>query len=99
MHPHAVFTRRGDDLEIELHISLLEALVGFTRNVTHLDDRVLSLHRAEIVSPSTLWRLRGQGMPVRNVTGTFGDLLVRFVVEYPTALTADEKQRVHTLLP
>lgn len=34
---HATFTRRGDDLLMQLSITLKEALVGFKRRVTHLD--------------------------------------------------------------
>ena len=34
---HAVFERRGDDLYTNVTISLVEALVGFEMDITHLD--------------------------------------------------------------
>ncbi|GLD94420.1 hypothetical protein PINS_up003031 [Pythium insidiosum] len=98
--PHAVFTRRGDDLEMTLEISLLDALVGFKRHVVHLDKRVVALERHDIVAPDTLWRIPNQGMPVRGRRGVFGDLLVRFAIAYPTQpLTPEEQAAVRELLP
>merc|ERR1719324_65884 len=51
---HAVFKRKGADLFIERDISLVEALCGFTMELTHLDDRKLLVKTApgEIVKPA-----------------------------------------------
>lgn len=41
---HAIFERRGDDLYTNLTVSLRDALVGFTMDITHLDGhKVLSV--------------------------------------------------------
>ncbi|KAJ0407446.1 hypothetical protein P43SY_004987 [Pythium insidiosum] len=97
--PHASFTRRGDDLELTLEISLVDALVGFTRRVEHLDKRVVTLQRHDVVAPDTLWRIPREGMPVRGRRGAFGDLLVRFVIAYPTEpLTPQQQAAVQELL-
>merc|ERR1719468_68316 len=50
---HAEFTRKGADLFIERKISLVEALCGFTIEITHLDGRKLAIKTApgEIVKP------------------------------------------------
>ena len=34
---HPIFERRGDDLYVNLTISLRDALVGFSMDITHLD--------------------------------------------------------------
>lgn len=39
--PHAVFTRKGPNLEMKKEINLLQALTGFSFGVTHLDGRKL----------------------------------------------------------
>ena len=40
---HPVFERRGDDLYVNLTISLRDALVGFTMDITHLDGHKVTL--------------------------------------------------------
>jgi DnaJ family protein B protein 11 len=49
--PDANFTRKGDDLEMDFHISLLEALVGFEKEFKHLDGHSVSLTRSSVTSP------------------------------------------------
>eukprot|EP00397_Hematodinium_sp_SG-2012_P005789 GEMP01005813.1.p1 GENE.GEMP01005813.1~~GEMP01005813.1.p1 ORF type:complete len:500 (+),score=116.50 GEMP01005813.1:41-1540(+) len=50
---HAVFKRKGADLYINKTITLLEALVGFEIEVTHLDGRKLLIKNkpGEIITP------------------------------------------------
>lgn len=38
---HSVFQRRGHDLVLKMKVQLSEALCGFKKTVTTLDDRVL----------------------------------------------------------
>jgi DnaJ-class molecular chaperone len=49
--PDANFTRKGDDLEMEFHISLLESLVGFEKEFQHLDGHSVQLVRSSVTSP------------------------------------------------
>lgn len=51
---HAVFTRRGDDLLMQLSITLKEALVGFKRRVVHLDGVWLCYSRIFLCIASCL---------------------------------------------
>merc|ERR1719433_1942498 len=43
---HAIFKRKGADLYIERNISLVEALCGFSMELTHLDERKLMIKTA-----------------------------------------------------
>ncbi|CAE7938225.1 DNAJ1 [Symbiodinium necroappetens] len=82
---HPVFKRRGSDLVLPLPISLLEALVGFKREVGHLDGRVLhiSVPRGAVVHPESVLEIEAAGMPVHEDPSTFGRLLVQFQIEFP----------------
>lgn len=85
---HPVFSHSGPDLSITLNISLAEALCGFTRHITHLDGRRLCIQvkQGEVINPSTVKVIQGEGMPVRGAGMTFGSLFVFFKVEFPTTL-------------
>ena len=49
--PHAKFRRAGDDLHHEMHLSLREALLGFSRSVTHLDGRSVPVKHDGVTQP------------------------------------------------
>ena len=84
---HAVFARRGDDLEREVPVTLREALLGSEIPVATLKGRVLLKVPAGTQNGRT-FRLKGQGMPLFKGEGT-GDLLVRIRVVLPTDLTEE----------
>jgi DnaJ-class molecular chaperone len=79
---------------MRVHISLKEALLGFSIAVKHLDGHEIWIDRRDkITKPGLLERFKQEGMPVFGSYGdTFGDLLVTYIVELPEKLT--EEQRV-----
>jgi curved DNA-binding protein len=87
--PHRTFTRRGDDLEREVPVTLREALLGGEIPVGTLKGRVLLK-----VPPGTqngrTFRLKGQGMPTFKGDGT-GDLYVRARVVLPSNVSDEAK--------
>lgn len=86
---HRVFTRRADDLEREVPVSLREALLGGEIPVGTLKGRVL-LKVPSGTQNGRVFRLKGQGMPRFKGDGT-GDLLVRIRVVLPTELSDEAK--------
>ena len=63
--PHPLFTREKNDLKIYLEITLKEALLGFTKYITHLDGRSVEIDRVgQITKPGLILRMKGEGMPV-----------------------------------
>ncbi|KAG5494894.1 hypothetical protein JIQ42_02510 [Leishmania sp. Namibia] len=100
--PHSVFTRRRNqlDLETSLTLTLKEALVGFDRNITHLDGvEQVRVQRRDTVSPyGTVLRLPGKGMPKLHVPSERGDLYVRLHYDMPGRLTEEQRNLVEKLL-
>jgi curved DNA-binding protein len=86
--PHAVYTRRGADLERELPVTLREALLGAEVPVSTLKGRILLTIPAATQTGRT-FRLSGQGMPRMKGDGA-GDLYLRVKVVLPPKL--DERQ-------
>lgn len=101
--PHARFVRAGDALEMEVEISLREALLGFERPVVGVDGRALSVAHARPVDPAAPLQLRGQGMPCRrggaHSSGERGPLTVRARVVLPKTLTKAQRGVFLDLFP
>lgn len=48
--PHPVFERKGNDLKMKIEITLEEALLGFTKEITHLDGHIVTIDRRDLVT-------------------------------------------------
>lgn len=96
VRPHRLFTRKGDDLERELPVTLQEALLGAEVPVATLKGRVLLKIPAGTQNGRS-FRLKGQGMPRFKGEG-FGDLYVRVRVVLPTDLSDRAKEAAEQFL-
>ena len=87
--PHSVFKRVGDNLYINMDISLQEALLGFEKTITHLDGHQVKIlsNPNEVIQPFSWKILAGEGMPIKN-TGDYGELHVKLMVIFPKKLTS-----------
>jgi DnaJ-related protein SCJ1 len=74
-----------------------QALLGFTRNLTHLDGRVISLERKGVTQPGFVQTIKGEGMPHFESPSSFGDLFVEYIVVLPTQLSTQTRQRAYNL--
>lgn len=91
------FERRGDDLVSPFVVTLEEALVGFDRDITHMDGRAVKLARAGVTRPGDVLFVKGEGMPVPTTTRK-GDLYVTLSLAMPSAeLTEAQKEGVRAL--
>jgi len=93
--PHALFTRNGDDVILDLLLSFPEAALGAEIEVPTLTGR----SRLKI-DPGTqsgrILRMRDKGIPRLNSFGR-GDQLVRVNVWVPTTLSAQDRQLLKQL--
>ncbi|KAI3993462.1 hypothetical protein MKX01_002475 [Papaver californicum] len=96
--PHGVFRREGNDLIATRKISLVEALTGYTSQLTTLDGRTLPISINSVVSPGHEEPFKGEGMPIPKDPSKRGDLKVKFSVKFPAALTSEQKMGIKRLL-
>ena len=96
IRPHPVFTRKGDDLERDLPISLAEALLGAEVPVATLKGKVL-LRIPPGTQSGHRFRLKGQGMPHLRGEGN-GDLYARTRVVLPSKLDDAAAEAARTFL-
>lgn len=94
--PHSMFKRNGNDLYTEINLKLYQALFGFDKILTHLDDRKLHLHCAGKTNFGTIRKISGEGMTdLRN--NIKGDIVIKFNIELPN-ITNETLIKALTLL-
>jgi molecular chaperone DnaJ len=91
-----VFKPKGDNFEVEVPITVAEALAGAEVEVPTLHG-TKKLRVAPGTKHGTLQRLRGEGPPTLSGGSRRGDLHYRFVIEMPKDLTAEQKAAVEQL--
>jgi DnaJ-class molecular chaperone len=96
VRPHPYFTRKGNDLQVDVPISITEAALGTTLTVPTLEGT------AKIKVPSgsgSSRQIRLKGKGVETAAGKTGDLYVRLSVVAPDAenLTEEQNQQLRDL--
>jgi len=86
--------RKENSLYLRESIGVDEALLGFERNITHLDGHIVQIKRAGVTQPGFVHVLKGEGMPLFERDGEFGDLFVEFNVVLPAALTPETRTKL-----
>ncbi|MEM5804177.1 MAG: J domain-containing protein [Candidatus Aenigmatarchaeota archaeon] len=94
---HEVFKRNRNDLYINLKIPLVFALCGCSCfKIKHLDGKEFGISWKETMENHIVKKVIGKGMPIK--TGGYGDLYVRFEVEYPK-LSEEQINKLKKIFP
>jgi molecular chaperone DnaJ len=90
-----VFKRSGDNFEVEVPLTIPEAIRGAVIEVPTLNgSKRLRVPRG--TKHGTVQRLRGEGPPRLNDKGR-GDIHYRFVIDVPESLSAEQSEAVDKL--
>jgi molecular chaperone DnaJ len=92
VRPHDIFVRQNDDLLCEVPINFSTAALGGETEVPTLNGAARLKIPAGTQS-GTMFRMRGQGMPNIHGHGQ-GDLMVRVIVEVPTRLSRQLREKL-----
>jgi molecular chaperone DnaJ len=95
--PSPIFERKGDNLEVEVPLTIPEAIRGADVEVPTLNGRK-KLRVAPGTKHGTVQRLRGEG-PQKLGKGPAhrGDLHYKFVIDVPATLSAEQSEAVEKL--
>ncbi|EEF34265.1 dnaJ homolog subfamily B member 1 [Ricinus communis] len=96
--PHGVFKRDGNDLIVTQKISLVEALTGYTVQVTTVDGRNLTIPISSIITPTYEEVVKGEGMPIPKEPSKRGNLRIKFSIKFPSKLTVEQKTGIKRLI-
>ena len=98
--PSPLFTRKGENLEVEVPLSIPEALRGAEVQVPTLNG-TKTLRVRPGTAHGTVQRLRGEGPPKLGGGGRAGaekgDIHYRFVIDVPQKLSKEQEKAVEEL--
>jgi molecular chaperone DnaJ len=94
--PSPVFVRKGDNFEVEVPLTIPEALRGAQVRVPTLSG-TKTLRVKPGTKHGTVQRLRGEGPPKLGQPTKHGDIHYRFVIDVPDKLSDEQKKVVDEL--
>jgi len=94
--PSPLFTRKGNNLEVQVPLSIPEALRGADVQVPTLNG-TKTLRVRPGTAHGTVQRLRGEGPPKLGSGSDRGDIHYRFVIDVPQKLSQEQEQAVEEL--
>lgn len=86
---HETLKREGENLHLDLYISMPEAVLGTSKDIETATGKV-RIKLEEGIQSGKILRLKGKGLPNLNGYGA-GDLLVHVNVWTPKTLTKEQK--------
>jgi len=91
---HQLFKRKENDLIIEKHLNLVEALCGTTFLIPHLDGRIIrvDVHSGEVVKPDDVKVIQDEGMPLVSNPFVKGRLFILFKIDFPESGSFSDEQ-------
>jgi len=92
------YHRDGDQLYKTIEIPLVDALVGFSIELTHLDGHKFVVDVDGVIECDQVKRIPNKGMPRRSGRG-FGDLYLTFEVDFPDSLSENQMMILKDILP
>lgn len=76
----------------------MEALTGYTANITTLDGRNLTIPINSVIHPTYEEIVPKEGMPIPKDPSKRGNLRIKFNIQFPTRLTSEQKFGMKRLL-
>jgi len=86
--------RKETSLYWKQTIGIDEALLGFEKNITHLDGRNLQIVRKGVTQPGFVQMIKGEGMPSFENKNAKGDLFVEYNVVLPVEISPEMRRKL-----
>ena len=83
---HDIFKRMENDLLIGLDITLLDSLIGFKFEFSHLDGEKFIIESDSVIKQDDIKVIKNKGMPYNSRGEVFGDLIFKFNIVYPNKI-------------
>lgn len=88
---HPLFKRDGNNLLATIELDLYTAVLGGDVTIDTINGKI-KLKVKEGTQNGTIIRLKDKGYPLYRQEGSFGDLLITYIIKIPTQLTIQQKE-------
>jgi len=90
----ATYQRRGNDLLLKnpslLGLTFVESIIGKVFDVQHFTGKIsVNTRMFGIIDPGKEYTISGKGMPYEGDTSRYGDLAMKFAINYPSNNMSD----------
>lgn len=92
VRPHKYFVRQGENLFVQIPISMTQAALGLDINVKGLKGQEFKVSIPAGIQSGKIIRIKDQGLPRYKGGGAMGDLYIKFRIETPKHLGLKAKQ-------
>ena len=92
------FQRKGDDLVYTHTLTLEDALMCKPVQVCTLDGRFINFSMDNMITPQSVHKIVGEGMPRKENNSEKGDLHIKFNILFPKVIKSEYKQQIIELL-
>ena len=96
---HHTYKRSGDDIVTEHCITFLQSVIGSDVILEHVNGEKISFNTSSfgIINPNKQYLVKGKGLPKPGQSGSYGDLIVKFSIKYPSTKHSFSDQEKETL--
>ena len=94
--PHNVFSREGNNIYMDLPISITTACLGGKTEVPTIDGGRVEIKIPNGIQTDTKLRIRQRGMSILH-SDNRGDMIIRVIVETPTSLSKEQQKLLKQL--
>ncbi len=92
VRPHRYFVRSGEDLYVQIPISMTQAALGLDINVKNLKGETIKVSIPAGIQDGKIIRVKGQGLPRYRNQDYRGDMYIKVQIETPKRLSMKAKQ-------
>ncbi|QTQ11202.1 molecular chaperone DnaJ [Treponema parvum] len=87
---HPYFERDGQDLYCAVPVTMVQAAIGATINITSLDEKKIEIKIPAGTPHGKVLRVKGEGVPFTGSTRK-GDLYVKIMVQIPQRMSSQQR--------
>ena len=89
---HNTFKRYENDLYTEIELKLYQALFGFNKIITHLDNRKIHINFSNNTNFNSIKKIDNEGMKSLQ-TNNKGNLYIKFIINIPNLALFDDNTK------